>query len=92
MTTGTISGRKVQMTITEKARLLSVFETSEPGKLTIPSGSDAHKAYVLSHDGHHVTHCPCDARTSQCCHTVAGNWFLEAKNRAAYVEEFGIYN
>jgi hypothetical protein len=91
MTTGTISGRKVQMTIEEKARLLTVREAGN-GKLEIASGSDANKTYTCEHDGRHVTRCSCIAYTSRCCHAVAGTWFLEAKNRAAYVEEFGIYS
>lgn len=90
-TTMMINSKRVVMSIEEKAKALTVFEINEPNRLAVTSGSEPNRAYVCHHDGCHVTYCPCDARTSQCSHTVAGNWFLEAKNRAAYVEEFGIY-
>ena len=90
MTTAVVNERKVQMTITEKAHMLQVFDINEPGKLAVTSGSQANVAYVVSHNGQRVTHCPCKA-FGRCCHMVAGDWHLEAERRAAYVEEFHIY-
>ena len=91
MTTATIENKKVTLSIEDKAHTLQVFEIGEEYKLAVTSGSELGKAYVVSHNGQYVTHCPCKAYTSRCCHAVAGTWHLEAKNRAAYVEEFHIY-
>ena len=92
MTTATINEKRVTMTIEDKAHGLQVFEIGEEYKLAVTSGSELNKAYVVTHNGSHVTHCPCKAYTSRCCHAVAGTWHLEAKNRAAYCEMFSIYN
>lgn len=91
MTTATIENRKVTMTIEEKARRLSVREINDH-QLEVTSGSDATKKYTCEHNGRHVTRCSCAAYTSRCCHAIAGTWYLEAKNRDAYCDEFNIYS
>ena len=86
-TTMILNQKRVSLSIEEKARLLTVFDINEPGRLAVTSGSKPNTAYVVHHDGKHVTHCPCKS-TGLCAHKVAGDWYLEAQARAVYVELF----
>jgi hypothetical protein len=77
MTKTTVNGKRVVMTIEEKAALLQVFDIGEEGRLAVTSGSDPNRAYVVRHDGHRCQYCPCGAYTPRCAHRVAGDWYLE---------------
>jgi hypothetical protein len=84
MTTATTAtGKKVTLTIEEKARRLSVIDIHEEGRMAVTSGSNLLDAYVLRHDGKVSQYCPCGAY-GFCSHKLALNWHLEATNRAAY--------
>lgn len=91
MTHAKINGKRIALTVEQKARLLTVFDT-HPGlaanELAVTSGSISNVAYVVRHDGRHVTDCSCDARIARCSHAIAGEWFLEARNRASYAQAF----
>jgi hypothetical protein len=91
-TTMKLHSRRVSLTIAQKAHLLTCFEIGEPGRLAVTSGSKVNTAYVVRYEpGQKKTHyCPCDAR-GYCSHRQAADWHLEAQARAAYVEEFSIY-
>ena len=77
MTTINLNGKRVVMSIEQKARLLTVFDIHEEGRLAVTSGSDPNSAYVVRHDGHRCQYCPCGAYTSQCAHRIAADWYLE---------------
>lgn len=83
MTTITLAnGRKVALTIEQKARLLTVFEIGEEGRLAVPSGSKPNSAYVVQHNGVIATSCPCQSRC-RCAHEYAVDLYLEEKRQAA---------
>lgn len=86
MTTLTLeSGKKVKLSIEEKARALRVFDIGEEGHLAVESGSKPDTLYVCHHNGYRITYCPCEAlHTCHCAHIIAGDWALEAKRREAY--------
>lgn len=83
MTTITLAnGRKVAVSIEQKARLLSVFEIGEEGCLAVTSGSKPNSAYVVQHNGLIATHCPCESRC-RCAHERAVDLYLEEQRQAA---------
>jgi aerobic-type carbon monoxide dehydrogenase small subunit (CoxS/CutS family) len=91
MTQATINGKRVALTIEQKARLLTVFDNHPDlaaNELAVTSGSIRNVAYVVRHDGRHVQDCSCDAWLPRCSHAIAAEWFLEAKNRAGYAGAF----
>ena len=92
MTTITLEGRKVTLTIEQKAHLLQVFEIGEDGRLAVTSGSKLNTAYVVRYiPGAPRTHyCPCES-FAYCSHRQAADWYLEAKAREQYVQACGIY-
>lgn len=92
MTTATINGKRTQLTIAEKARLLQVIDIHEQGVLAVRSGSDPRLAYAVYHNGRKSTGCACTGckqygRTT-CAYRLAVDWRLEAERRALYVETF----
>lgn len=80
MTQATIKGKRVSLTIEEKARLLRVI-ADHPGlaenELAVTSGTARGCAYVVRHNGHHVEHCSCGAYCLMCSHALAAEWYLE---------------
>lgn len=90
MTTITLeNGKRVKLSIEEKARALRVFDIGEEGHLAVESGSKPDTLYVVHHNGYRVTYCPCEALyTCECSHKVAGDWYLEAKRREFYYQMF----
>lgn len=78
------SGKRITVSIEEKARALHVFDIQEEGRLAVVSGTVADLAYVVRHDGERATFCPCGSY-KKCSHKVAAEWYLEAKARAAFV-------
>jgi hypothetical protein len=87
----TIDGKKVALTIEQKARLLTIFEISEPFVAAVTSGSNATDAYVVRHDGRKSHYCPCAAR-GVCAHRVAVDWKLESARRDEHCGTFAIYD
>lgn len=90
-TTATRNGKTISLTVEQKARMLSVIEEHPElaeNELAVTSGSIFGSAYVLKHNGRVTLACPCGAYTPKCAHRIAGNWHLEAKNRAAYNAAF----
>jgi hypothetical protein len=77
MTTATVNGKRITMTIEEKARLLTVIDIHEEGHMAVTSGSVPTDAYVLRHDGYRSQYCPCGAYTTRCAHRAALDWYLE---------------
>jgi len=86
----TLTGKRVTVTIEQKAHALTVFSINEPGRLAVTSGTKDKTAYVVLHNDTHAAYCPCGAY-GRCAHKVAVNWHLEALRRAAYTEMFDIY-
>ena len=84
-TTAVRNGRRIALTVEQKARSLHVFEIGEPGRLAVSSGTNPNNAYVVRYvEGHHETHyCPCNA-VGYCPHRQAADWYLEAQQRHAY--------
>lgn len=76
------TGKKVTVSIEDKARALHVFDIQEAGRLAVLSGSQPDLAYVVRHDGEQSTFCPCGSY-KPCSHRIAADWFLEAQRRAA---------
>lgn len=95
MTTATINGNRVALTIEQKARLLEVIDIHEPGLLAVRSASDPRVAYAVYHDGRNVTSCACTGckqyGRTHCAYRLAAAWKLEADRRAAYTQIFHIY-
>lgn len=87
MTTVTINGKRVVMTITEKARMLEVIDIHEENVLAVRSGSDPKTAYGVQHDGTHAHYCPCKSRV-KCAHRIAVEMYLKAAYRALYPNDF----
>jgi hypothetical protein len=88
MTTATTStGKRVAVSTAQKARMLTVFDIGEAGRLAVTSGTKPNTAYVVHHDGWRVTSCPCRS-VSRCSHAIAGDWYLEARRRATYSTRF----
>jgi len=83
MTQMTLNGKKVTLTVEQKARLLDVFEIGEEGRLAVTSGSTPNQAYVVRHDGEHSQYCPCGAYIARCAHRVAADWHLEEQREEA---------
>jgi hypothetical protein len=92
MTTTMRRGNKtITLTIAQKAALLYVFDVHpelKANEIAVSSGTAQGCAYVCEHDGRITLNCTCRTygNTSvvpACAHRVAGNWFLEARNRAA---------
>lgn len=95
MTTATINGKKVSLSIEAKARNLQVIDIQEAGVYAVRSANDASIAYAVYHDGYKVTGCACTGckkyGRSHCAYRQAVTWKLEADRRNAYCETFGIY-
>lgn len=89
------TGKRVTLTIEQKARALQVIDINEPGLLAVRSATDSRVAYAVYHDGYNVTGCACTGckhyGRSHCAYRLAAFWFLQAQNRAAYVQTFNIY-
>jgi len=83
MTTMTLNGKRVTLTVSEKAKLLTVFDIHEEGRLAVTSGSRENDAYVVRHDGQHSQYCPCGAYIAKCAHRVAVDAHLEEKRQEA---------
>jgi hypothetical protein len=85
MTTTTLSnGKRISLTIEQKARLLTVIAEHPElaaNELGVTSESIFGSAYVVTHDGKHSTHCTCDAYIVGCAHRVAADWHLEAQEQ-----------
>lgn len=92
MTQATLNGKRVQMTIEEKARLLQVYNY-EPGVLAIRSNSDPRVAYAVTYDNNfHITDCACTGcrqhGRNHCAYRVAGKNFLHQIYRATFPSDF----
>lgn len=89
------TGKRLNVSIEQKAHTLQVIDINEPGVLAVRSDSDSRVAYAVYHDGAHVTSCACTGckhyGRSHCAYRLAAGWFLEAQRRASYVETFNIY-
>jgi len=83
MTTATFEGKRVRLSIEEKARMLKVIDIGEENCLAVRSGSDPRKAYAVQHDSKQSTYCPCESRVP-CAHRLAVDWKLEADERTRY--------
>jgi hypothetical protein len=86
MTTTTLSnGKRISLTIEQKARLLTVI-TEHPelaaNELAVTSGTIFGSAYVVTHNGKHSIHCTCGAYIAGCAHRVAVDWHLETQEQA----------
>jgi len=92
----TTTGKRLVLTIEQKARCLQVIDVNEPGILAVRSASDPRIAYAVYHNGHNVTGCACTGckqyGRKQCAYRLAASWKLQADRRAAYVETFHIYD
>jgi hypothetical protein len=78
-------------TLVQKAARLSVWELEGEGNaLAVTSGSTPNSAYVVRHNSYKCLSCPCGAgkHMMPCSHKIAGDRFLEAKRRAAFVDLF----
>lgn len=95
MTTATLHGKRITLTIEQKARLLQVIDVHEPGVLAVRSANDPRLVYAVYHDGKHVTSCACTGcrqyGRTHCAYRLAAFWHLEAINRNAYCQMFHIY-
>lgn len=78
------TGRKVTVSIEDKARALQVFDIQEAGRLAVTSGTEANLAYVVQHNDEHSTSCPCGSY-KKCSHRIAVDWYLEAQRWAIEV-------
>lgn len=87
MTTSTVNGKRIQMTIAEKAKRLQVVDIHENGVLAVISGSNPNKGYAVRHDGTHATHCPCEARC-KCSHMIAVERRLTEMYRDMFYTDF----
>ncbi len=83
MTQMTLNGKRVTLTVSEKAKLLTVFDIHEAGRLAVTSGSRENDAYVVRHDGQHSQYCPCGAYIAKCAHRVAVDMHLDEKRQEA---------
>jgi hypothetical protein len=83
MTQMTINGKRVTLTVEEKAQRLQVFDIHEEGRLAVTSGSTPTDAYVVRHDGQHSQYCPCGAYIARCAHRIAVDWHLEEQREEA---------
>lgn len=84
MTTATFEGKRVILSIEDKARMLKVIDIGEENCLAVPSGSNPRNAYVVQHDSKHAVYCPCAARVPNCAHRIAVDWHLETVERTAF--------
>lgn len=76
-TTARINGKTKKMSISEKARLLTVqIIEGLPGVLAVSSGTEQHKGYQVTHNGAYTTGCNCGSFFPNCSHMVAGDLFL----------------
>jgi hypothetical protein len=93
MTTATLAtGKRVQLSIEEKARLLQVIEMpNEPGLLAVRSGSDPTVAYAVYCQDFRVTGCRQYGRT-HCAYRLAAQHRLNELRRNYHCEIFGLYN
>jgi hypothetical protein len=89
------TGKRVTVSIEEKARALQVIDIQESGVFAVRSATNARIAYAVYHNGRKVTGCACPGckvyGRSRCAYRLAVAWKLEADRRAAYVETFNIY-
>lgn len=89
------TGKRLTVSIEEKARALQVVDIHEAGVLAVRSDSDPRVAYAVTHDGRNVTSCACTGcklyGRTRCAYRIAAGWHLEAQRRAVYVETFNIY-
>lgn len=92
MTQATLNGKRIQMTIEEKARLLQVIPY-ETGTLAIRSNSDPRVAYAIGYDKNfHITSCACTGckhhGRTHCAYRVAAKSFLHQLYRATFPSDF----
>jgi hypothetical protein len=86
-TTAKRNGKTISLTVEQKARMLTVIEDHpdlKANEIAVTSGSRFGQAYAVRHNGRNCTYCPCGAYTARCAHRVAGDLWLEARNRAAF--------
>jgi hypothetical protein len=95
MTTATIAGKRTQMSIEDKSRLLRVVDIHEPGTLAVISNSDARIAYAVSHRNFRVTGCACTGcrqyGRTDCAYRRAAQRRLNEMKRDWYCQTFAIY-
>lgn len=87
MTSITRNGKRVQMSIQAKAKLLTVVDIHENGVLAVISGSNPTKGYAVRHDGTHATYCPCEAHC-KCAHMYAAERRLAEMYREQFPNDF----
>jgi type IV secretory pathway VirB9-like protein len=83
MTTATFEGRRIVLSIAEKARMLKVIDIGEENCFAVPSGTDPRKAYAVQHDGKRSTYCPCPSRV-YCAYRLAVDWKLQTDERTRF--------
>lgn len=83
MTTATINGKRVSLTIEEKAKLLEVIDIGESDCLAVRSGNHPETAYAVQHDGKQSTYCPCPSR-AYCAYRMVVDWHLADAERTRF--------
>lgn len=96
MTQATLaSGKRVTLTMEEKAKLLCVVDIHEDGVLAVISNSDPRIGYAVYHRNFKVTGCACTGckqhgRTA-CAYRLAAQNKLNEMKRSYYCDLFDIY-
>lgn len=83
MTTATVDGKRITLSIEDKARMLEVIDIGEENCLAVRSGNHPETAYAVQHDGKRSTYCPCPSRV-YCAYRTAVDWHLADAERSAF--------
>lgn len=78
-TVATLNGKRVSLSVEEKARLLTVSVIPGEHAFKVSSGSKPGRTYKVTHDGRYATGCECESCGGRCCHRVAVNNRLQAE-------------
>ena len=72
MTQATINGKKVSMTVYQKAKLLNVSRIAGEEGFIVSSGSDPHTSYRVTEN---CRFCSCQTESAfKCSHRIAADW------------------
>lgn len=86
-TTAIRAGKRIALSVTEKAASLEVIDIRETGVLAVRSDSNPENAYAVRHNGKRATGCPCESRV-KCSHMFAVERYLAlASDERAHVED-----
>lgn len=89
------NGKRVQMTMEEKSRLLTVVDIHEDGVLAVISNSDPRTGYAVYHKNFRVTDCACTGckqhGRTQCAYRMAAQRKLNEMKRDYHCDMFGLY-